>query len=178
MHTQFNKIRCNLFTLSLQSQWVLCFVFSLGWILIDRCGKHFGLILSYLRDGFVTLPKSRQGIMEVLAEAKYYQIQGLIELCQRALQVSWDFWKITYKTEWLKNRFIEFVAAGFQDNQEKALCVIPVITSPKEEERLIQGCIRVRDLLQCNYYFSCISVFLLNCLTSHASSNCSTYSLS
>ncbi|XP_016144157.1 BTB/POZ domain-containing adapter for CUL3-mediated RhoA degradation protein 2-like [Sinocyclocheilus grahami] len=85
-----------------------------GWILIDRCGKHFGSILSYLRDGFVTLPKSRQGIMELLAEAKYYQIQGLIDLCQRALQ----------------------------DNEEKALCVIPVITSLKEEERLIQGCVR------------------------------------
>ncbi|KTG44223.1 hypothetical protein cypCar_00006356, partial [Cyprinus carpio] len=28
------------------------------------------------------------------------------------------------------------------DNEEKALCVIPVITSPKEEERLIQGCVR------------------------------------
>uniref|UniRef100_A0A8C2EMB0 Tumor necrosis factor, alpha-induced protein 1 (endothelial) n=1 Tax=Cyprinus carpio TaxID=7962 RepID=A0A8C2EMB0_CYPCA len=60
-----------------------------GWILIDRCGKQF-------------------------AEAKYYQIQGLTDLCQRALQ----------------------------DNEEKALCVIPVITSPKEEERLIQGCVR------------------------------------
>ncbi|XP_051534849.1 BTB/POZ domain-containing adapter for CUL3-mediated RhoA degradation protein 2 isoform X1 [Myxocyprinus asiaticus] len=85
-----------------------------GWILIDRCGKHFCSILSYLRDGFVTLPKSRQGIMELLAEAKYYQIQGLLDMCQRALQ----------------------------DNKEKALCVIPVITSPKEEERLIQGCVR------------------------------------
>lgn len=63
-----------------------CFFFK-GWILIDRCGKHFGSILGYLRDGFVTLPKSRQGIMELLAEAKYYQIQGLIDLCQRALQV-------------------------------------------------------------------------------------------
>ncbi|TRY93903.1 hypothetical protein DNTS_013079 [Danionella cerebrum] len=71
-------------------------------------------LLSYLRDSFVTLPKSKQGIMELLAEAKYYQIQGLIDFCQRSLQ----------------------------DIEEKALCVIPVITSPKEEERLIQGCVR------------------------------------
>lgn len=56
-------------------------------ILIDRCGKHFGSILSYLRDGSVTLPKSRQGVMELLTEAKYYQIQGLVDLCQLALQV-------------------------------------------------------------------------------------------
>lgn len=59
----------------------------LGWILIDRCGKHFGAILTYLRDGSVTLPKSRQGIMELQAEAKYYLIQGLVEVCQKALQV-------------------------------------------------------------------------------------------
>lgn len=59
----------------------------LGWILIDRSGKHFGAILTYLRDGSVTLPKSRQGIMELQAEAKYYLIQSLVEVCQRALQV-------------------------------------------------------------------------------------------
>ncbi|XP_076832560.1 BTB/POZ domain-containing adapter for CUL3-mediated RhoA degradation protein 2 [Brachyhypopomus gauderio] len=87
-----------------------------GWILIDRCGKHFGLILNYLRDGSLTLPKSKQSIKELLAEAKYYHIQGLVDLCQHELQ----------------------------DNKqkEKALCVIPVITSHKEEERLIQGCTR------------------------------------
>ncbi|KAF5901971.1 BTB/POZ domain-containing adapter for CUL3-mediated RhoA degradation protein 2-like, partial [Clarias magur] len=85
-----------------------------GWILIDRCGKHFGSILSYLRDGSVTLPKSRQGVMELFTEAKYYEIQGLVDLCQHALQV----------------------------NMQKALCVIPVITSHKEEEKLIQGCTR------------------------------------
>ena len=27
-----------------------------GWILIDRCGKHFGSILNFLRDGDVPLP--------------------------------------------------------------------------------------------------------------------------
>jgi len=59
-----------------------------GWILIDRGGKHFGSILSYLRDGTVILPKGRQAVQELLAEAKYYLIQGLIELCQNTLQVS------------------------------------------------------------------------------------------
>lgn len=59
-----------------------------GWILIDRSGKHFGSILCYLRDGTVTLPKGRQAVQELLAEAKYYLIQGLIELCQNTLQVS------------------------------------------------------------------------------------------
>ncbi|XP_075891989.1 BTB/POZ domain-containing adapter for CUL3-mediated RhoA degradation protein 2 [Nelusetta ayraudi] len=81
-----------------------------GWILIDRSGKHFGSILCYLRDGTVSLPKGRQAIQELLAEAKYYLIQGLMELCQNTLQ----------------------------GNKEQPLCVIPVVTSIKEEEQLIQ----------------------------------------
>ncbi|KAK2525335.1 Tnfaip1 [Columba livia] len=57
-----------------------------GWILIDRCGKHFGTILNYLRDDTITLPKHRQEIKELMAEAKYYLIQGLVDMCQAALQ--------------------------------------------------------------------------------------------
>ena len=60
---------------------------SLGWILIDRCGKHFGTILNYLRDGAVPLPESRREIEELFAEAKYYLVQGLADECQAALQV-------------------------------------------------------------------------------------------
>uniref|UniRef100_A0A8C8F226 BTB/POZ domain-containing adapter for CUL3-mediated RhoA degradation protein 2 n=1 Tax=Oncorhynchus tshawytscha TaxID=74940 RepID=A0A8C8F226_ONCTS len=41
----------------------------------DRSGKHFASILTYL-----------QGPLELLAEAKYYLIQGLVELCQGGLQ--------------------------------------------------------------------------------------------
>ncbi|KAF3847236.1 hypothetical protein F7725_020264 [Dissostichus mawsoni] len=48
-----------------------------GWILIDRSGKHFGSILCFLRDGTVSLPKGRQAVQELLAEAKYYLAQGL-----------------------------------------------------------------------------------------------------
>ena len=60
---------------------------SLGWILIDRCGKHFGTILNYLRDDTNILPQNRQEIKELMAEAKYYLIQGLVNMCQSALQV-------------------------------------------------------------------------------------------
>lgn len=58
-----------------------------GWILIDRCGKHFGTILNYLRDGAVPLPDSRRETEELLAEAKYYLVQGLADECAAALQV-------------------------------------------------------------------------------------------
>ncbi|ODN03172.1 BTB/POZ domain-containing adapter for CUL3-mediated RhoA degradation protein 3 [Orchesella cincta] len=41
-----------------------------GWILIDRCGKHFGTILNYLRDGNVGLPTNSQELEEILAESQ------------------------------------------------------------------------------------------------------------
>lgn len=50
---------------------------SSGWILIDRCGKHFGIILNFLRDGSAPLPESPREIAELLAEAKYYCVAEL-----------------------------------------------------------------------------------------------------
>lgn len=58
-----------------------------GWVLIDRSGRHFGTVLNYLRDGSVPLPESTQELGELLGEARYYLVQGLIEDCQLALQV-------------------------------------------------------------------------------------------
>ncbi|XP_016880482.1 BTB/POZ domain-containing adapter for CUL3-mediated RhoA degradation protein 2 isoform X1 [Homo sapiens] len=84
-----------------------------GWILIDRCGKHFGTILNYLRDDTITLPQNRQEIKELMAEAKYYLIQGLVNMCQSALQDKKDSYQ--------------------------PVCNIPIITSLKEEERLIES---------------------------------------
>uniref|UniRef100_A0A3B5LIN9 BTB/POZ domain-containing adapter for CUL3-mediated RhoA degradation protein 2 n=1 Tax=Xiphophorus couchianus TaxID=32473 RepID=A0A3B5LIN9_9TELE len=94
-----------------------------GWVLIDRSGKHFNSILNYLRDGTVTLPKGRQAVQELLAEAKYYLIQGLVELCQNTLQ----------------------------GNKEQPMCVIPVITSCKEEEQLVQSSSKVSTWLSLSF---------------------------
>ena len=58
-----------------------------GWILIDRCGKHFGTILNYLRDGVVPLPESRRATEELLADAQYYLVQGLVDECTASLPV-------------------------------------------------------------------------------------------
>ncbi|XP_044540801.1 BTB/POZ domain-containing adapter for CUL3-mediated RhoA degradation protein 3-like, partial [Gracilinanus agilis] len=80
------------------------------WILIDRCGKHFGTILNYLRDGAVPLPESRREVEELLAEAKYYLVQGLVDECQAALQ---------------------------NKDSYEPFCKVPVITSSKEEQKLI-----------------------------------------
>ncbi|XP_042777618.1 BTB/POZ domain-containing adapter for CUL3-mediated RhoA degradation protein 1 isoform X1 [Panthera tigris] len=82
-----------------------------GWVLIDRSGRHFGTILNYLRDGSVPLPESTRELGELLGEARYYLVQGLIEDCQLALQ---------QKRENLS-----------------PLCLIPTVTSPREEQQLL-----------------------------------------
>ena len=46
-----------------------------GWILIDRRGKHFGTLLNFLRDGNVPLPETKRELVELQTEAKYYLIQ-------------------------------------------------------------------------------------------------------
>jgi len=89
---------------------------SEGWILIDRCGKHFGTILNFLRDGDVALPEIRREILELQAEAKYYCIEELSELCEKSLK--------NMKKE---NPDVE------------PICRVPLITSLKEEQALIQA---------------------------------------
>ncbi|KAG0424555.1 hypothetical protein HPB47_028223 [Ixodes persulcatus] len=84
---------------------------SEGWILIDRCGKHFGTILNFLRDGSVPLPESARETAELLAEAKYYLIQALVESCEAALQK--------------------------KESSTEPICRVPLITNEKEGNLLI-----------------------------------------
>jgi len=56
----------------------LLFFSCSGFVVIDRSGKHFGVILNYLRDGDVALPASQRELEELLAEAEYYRVEGLI----------------------------------------------------------------------------------------------------
>lgn len=86
---------------------------SEGWILIDRCGKHFGTILNFLRDGTVALPDSCKEIAELLSEAKYYCIAELVESCEQA-----------------------FVR---RERDAEPICRVPLITSQKEEQLLISS---------------------------------------
>ncbi|KAJ8250920.1 hypothetical protein GJAV_G00214770 [Gymnothorax javanicus] len=87
---------------------------SEGWVVLDRCGRHFGLVLNFLRDGSVPLPESQRELEEVLKEAQYYRVQGLVQHCLSALKK---------RTE------------GFQGT-----CRIPMITSAKEEQRMMASC--------------------------------------
>ncbi|KAJ8879524.1 hypothetical protein PR048_020132 [Dryococelus australis] len=86
---------------------------SEGWILIDRCGKHFATILNFLRDGSVPLPESSRQVAELLAEAKYYCMAELVESCEQAL---------------LK-----------KEREAEPICRVPLITSQHEEQLLISS---------------------------------------
>ena len=50
---------------------------------IDRCGKYFGKILNFLRDGSVPLPETKRELEELLAEGKYYciEVKTLVKTC-------------------------------------------------------------------------------------------------
>ena len=49
-----------------------------GSYFIDRDGTHFRYILNYLRTGQLSVPKDETIRVEVLAEAEFYQIQGIV----------------------------------------------------------------------------------------------------
>ncbi|XP_068727381.1 uncharacterized protein [Montipora capricornis] len=51
-----------------------------GAYFIDRDGKLFRYILNYLRDGDLHLPDDKITGQELLKEAKFYQVQGIIDL--------------------------------------------------------------------------------------------------
>jgi len=93
-----------------------------GFCLIDRNGKHFGSILSFLRDGSITLPESRRELNELLQEAKYYCVQELVRQVQEALNVG----------------------------EPQPICLVPLLTSPQEEEMLISKMTRPMVKLNCN----------------------------
>nr|CAG4634900.1 EOG090X090D [Alona affinis] len=86
---------------------------SEGWILIDRCGKHFGIILNFLRDGSAPLPESPREIAELLAEAKYYCVGELVAACENTL----------------KRRE--------RERDVEPACRVPLVTSAREEQILI-----------------------------------------
>ncbi|CCD68452.1 BTB domain-containing protein [Caenorhabditis elegans] len=55
-------------------------------IFIDRSPRHFEKILNYLRDGADVdlLPESEKEVREILKEAQFYLLEGLMELCKRS----------------------------------------------------------------------------------------------
>ena len=60
-----------------------------GSYFIDRDGTHFRHILNYLRTGQLTIPDDKILRRELLAEAEFYQVQGIVsELTARPFKDS------------------------------------------------------------------------------------------
>lgn len=55
---------------------------------LDRDGKYFSYILNYLRDKKLNLPKNFQELKQLLSEAKFYQIDRLIDEIENCLNQS------------------------------------------------------------------------------------------
>ena len=55
-----------------------------GSFFIDRDGTYFRFILNYLRNGELILPDGATFLKELEAEAKFYQLQGILDELQRA----------------------------------------------------------------------------------------------
>jgi len=56
---------------------------SQGRVFVDRDGTHFRWILNYLRDGtLITVPSRVCDRLELLQEARYYQLAGLVNVLE------------------------------------------------------------------------------------------------
>ena len=51
-----------------------------GSVFIDRDGTYFRFILNYLRNGELILPDGATFLKELEAEAKFYQLQGILQI--------------------------------------------------------------------------------------------------
>ena len=53
-----------------------------GSVFIDRDGKHFNVILNFLRDGHIAFPETHKELEELKKEAQFYCIEELVNLCE------------------------------------------------------------------------------------------------
>jgi BTB/POZ domain-containing adapter for CUL3-mediated RhoA degradation protein len=94
----------------------------IGWILIDRCGKHFGTILNFLRDGSVPLPQNEVELREIFSEAKFYLVDQLVSQVEALL--------------------------AKKQQQHDPICRVPLITSTKEERLLVSTANKVSNIIK------------------------------
>lgn len=115
---------------------------------MDRSGRHFELVLNFLRDGSVPLPEDHRELDEVLKEAQYYRVQGLVQHCLGVMQV--NTW-ISFFVDFNKMKHVQILTCFLYFQKQKdvfeSVCRIPMITSAKEEQRMIATCRKV-NLIQ------------------------------
>jgi len=97
-----------------------------GWVLIDRCGKHFGTILNYLRDGTISMSEGKTELRELLTECKFYCLEQLTHEVEEELKKKGD--------------------------ELEPRCRITLVTSSKEEKMLISNSEKPVIKLVCSRY--------------------------
>jgi len=119
-------------TILLLTVYIFC---GAGWILIDRCGKHFSTILNFLRDGSVPLPETRRELLELQKEAKYYLIEELVRTIEAQL---------------------------VSQTQVDPICKVPLITSQKEEQALVGSTAKVSQMLSILICSGAVRIFKIS----------------
>ena len=100
---------------------------STGFVLIDRCGKHFGTLLNYLRDLSIHFPDNIGECTELLAEAKFYLFDSL-------------------------SRRLEDHLASLK-KESVPVCQIPVVASAEELHRVMEWSSQVSLSLSDNNFY-------------------------
>jgi hypothetical protein len=59
-----------------------------GYVFIDRDGKYFEKILNFLRNGCIETPSDRGKCYQLLKEAEFYQLKGMVESLKDALTIT------------------------------------------------------------------------------------------
>ena len=107
-----------------------------GSYFIDRDGTHFRYILNYLRTGHLLLPEDKLDRKELLEEAEFYQIRGIVDkLCPEPFlesDILSSEQKQIFVNSWLKERLSRLHATfvllyrasrdGWASSEFHALC--------------------------------------------------------
>ena len=121
-----------------------------GAFFVDRDGTHFRFILNYLRDGELILPDGATFLKELEAEAKFYQIQGILDVVRprapKNFEESLTLTNEEYRTtpeNWLPRYDLLFRVSryGFTAQAFHANCDEkgPTVTIVKSESNIFGG---------------------------------------
>jgi hypothetical protein len=119
--------------------------------ILDRCGKYFGTILNFLRDGSVPLPETKRELEELLQEAKYFCVEVNFILWISS-PIQWIFVyrmsinRMLFEQQSFKSLLFEFFAIRLTDIR----CSSLIIAYSINERPSIESNMQFQKLLKMN----------------------------
>ena len=111
-----------------------------GSYFIDRDGTHFRYVLNYLRTGYLLVPDDKLIRKEILEEAEFYQIRGIVdELCPPPFlgsKILSDDQKQIFVNTWLKHRIDRRHSSLPADVPWGLFCLSRIDFSPRTSAKL------------------------------------------